>query len=48
MLGRRGAATRVESFGGYLGGAGHRVAVGSAVQWNPCSLGGHGGVAVVR
>lgn len=48
MLGCRGATTLVERFSGYLGGAGHRVAVGSSVQWNHCSLGGHGGIAVVR
>lgn len=48
MLGDRGAATLVESVSGDLGGAGHRVAVDSAVQLDYRGLGGHRGVAVLR
>lgn len=48
MLGGWGAAALVQSVGGDLGGAGHRVAVDSAVQLNNRGLGGHRGVAVVR
>lgn len=48
MLGRRGAGTLVGSVRGHLGGAGHCVAVDSAVQLNYRGLGGHRGVAVVR
>lgn len=47
MLGGRGAAL-VEGVGGDLGGAGHRVAVDSAVELDHCGLGGHGDVAVLR
>lgn len=41
MLGGRGAAALVEGVRGHLGGAGHRVAVDSAVQLNNSGLGGH-------
>lgn len=47
MLGGRGAAL-VEGVGGDLGGAGHRVAVDSAVELDHCGFGGHGDVAVLR
>jgi len=45
--GGRGAAALVETVGGDLGGAGHGVAVDSAVHMDHRGLGGHGGVAVL-
>lgn len=42
-----GAAALSEGVGGEMVGAGHRVAVDSAVQLDHRGLGGHGGVAVV-
>lgn len=48
VLAGRGAAALVEGVGGDLGGARHRVGVGSAVQLDRCGLGGHRGVAVLR
>lgn len=41
MLGGCGAATLIDGIIGYLGGAGHCVAVDSAVQLNYRGLGGH-------
>lgn len=46
-LASRGAATLVEGVGGDLGGAGHRVAVDSAVELDHRSFGRHGEVAVL-
>lgn len=48
MLGERVATVVVVAFSGVLGGAGHRVAVHSAVQLDHRGLGRHGGVAVLR
>lgn len=45
MLGVCGAVALVESFGGDLGGAGHGVAVDTAVKVDYRSLGGHRCVA---
>lgn len=47
MLDGRGAATLVESISGDVGGAGHRVAVDSALQLDHRGLGGHRDVAVL-
>lgn len=48
MLGVCGAVALVESFGGDLGGAGHRVAVDTLVKVDCRSLGRHRGVAFLR